>query len=40
EQLRDLYNGYKIAIEQSAKSTPSGVDTFQDLEKVRKLFNV
>lgn len=40
EQLRVLYNGYKIAIEQSAKPTPAGVDTFQDLEKVRKLFNV
>ncbi|ADA79122.1 3-deoxy-manno-octulosonate cytidylyltransferase [Francisella tularensis] len=40
EQLKVLYNGYKIAIEQSAKSTPAGVDTLQDLEKVRKLFNV
>ncbi|MDE4992513.1 3-deoxy-manno-octulosonate cytidylyltransferase, partial [Francisella tularensis subsp. holarctica] len=30
----------KIAIEQSAKSTPAGVDTLQDVEKVRKLFNV
>ncbi|WP_265658477.1 3-deoxy-manno-octulosonate cytidylyltransferase [Francisella philomiragia] len=40
EQLRVLYNGYKIAIEQSAKPTPAGVDTLQDLEKVRKLFNV
>ncbi|MDE5000849.1 3-deoxy-manno-octulosonate cytidylyltransferase, partial [Francisella tularensis subsp. holarctica] len=28
------------ALEQSAKSTPAGVDTLQDLEKVRKLFNV
>ncbi|MDE4965968.1 3-deoxy-manno-octulosonate cytidylyltransferase, partial [Francisella tularensis subsp. holarctica] len=26
--------------EQSAKSTPAGVDKLQDLEKVRKLFNV
>jgi len=40
EQLRVLYNGYKIAIEQSAKPTPAGVDTLQNLEKVRKLFNV
>ncbi|MEY8767303.1 3-deoxy-manno-octulosonate cytidylyltransferase [Francisella philomiragia] len=40
EQLRVLYNGYKIAVEQSAKPTPAGVDTLQDLEKVRKLFDV
>ncbi|MDE5006993.1 3-deoxy-manno-octulosonate cytidylyltransferase, partial [Francisella tularensis subsp. holarctica] len=40
EQLRVLFNGYKIAIELSAKSTPAGVDTLQDLDKVRKLFNV
>lgn len=40
EQLRVLYNGYKIAVEQSAKPTPAGVDTLQDLEKIRKLFDV
>ncbi|MDE4980470.1 3-deoxy-manno-octulosonate cytidylyltransferase, partial [Francisella tularensis subsp. holarctica] len=40
EHLRFLYNGYKIAIEQSDKSTPAVFDTLQDLEKVWKLFNV
>ncbi|GAB4224488.1 MAG: 3-deoxy-manno-octulosonate cytidylyltransferase [Francisella sp.] len=40
EQLRALYNGYKIAVAEAIKPTPTGVDTLQDLEKVRKLFNV
>ncbi|MFV9931009.1 MAG: 3-deoxy-manno-octulosonate cytidylyltransferase [Francisella endosymbiont of Hyalomma asiaticum] len=40
EQLRVLYNGYKIAIAQSSKSTPAGVDTPQDLEKIRRFLNV
>ncbi|API86962.1 3-deoxy-manno-octulosonate cytidylyltransferase [Francisella uliginis] len=40
EQLRVLYNGYKIAIDQALKLTPAGVDTQQDLEKIRRLFNV
>ena len=38
EQLRVLYNGYKIAIDQAVKPTPAGVDTQEDLEKIRKLF--
>ncbi|AIT08875.1 3-deoxy-manno-octulosonate cytidylyltransferase [Candidatus Francisella endociliophora] len=38
EQLRVLYNGYKIAVDQAAKPTPAGVDTLEDLEKIRKLF--
>ncbi|MED7819714.1 MULTISPECIES: 3-deoxy-manno-octulosonate cytidylyltransferase [unclassified Francisella] len=40
EQLRVLYNGYKIAVDQALKPTPAGVDTQQDLEKIRKLFYV
>lgn len=40
EQLRVLYNGYKIAIAQSSKSTPAGVDTPQDLEKIMRFLNV
>ncbi|OEZ33867.1 3-deoxy-manno-octulosonate cytidylyltransferase [Francisella endosymbiont of Amblyomma maculatum] len=40
EQLRVLYNGYKIAIAQSSKSTPTGVDTPQDLEKIKRFLNV
>lgn len=40
EQLRVLYNGYKIAVDQALKPTPAGVDTQQDLEKIRRLFNV
>ncbi|MED7788242.1 3-deoxy-manno-octulosonate cytidylyltransferase [Francisella sp. 19X1-34] len=40
EQLRVLYNGYKIAVDQALKPTPAGVDTQQDLEKIRGLFNV
>ncbi|WP_150468334.1 3-deoxy-manno-octulosonate cytidylyltransferase [Francisella sp. SYW-9] len=40
EQLRVLYNGYKIAVAQALKPTPAGVDTQQDLDKIRGLFNV
>lgn len=40
EQLRVLYNGYKIAVDQALKPTPAGVDTQQDLDKIRRLFNV
>ena len=38
EQLRVLYNGYRIVVDQSVKPTPAGVDTQQDLEEIRKLF--
>ncbi|KEI35596.1 3-deoxy-manno-octulosonate cytidylyltransferase [Francisella sp. W12-1067] len=40
EQLRVLYNGYKIAVAKAIKSTPAGVDTLEDLEKIREYFNV
>ncbi len=38
EQLRVLWHSYKIAIEESQKPTPAGVDTLVDLEKVREYF--
>ncbi|AJC48958.1 3-deoxy-manno-octulosonate cytidylyltransferase [Allofrancisella guangzhouensis] len=40
EQLRVLYNGYKIAVAEAIISTPTGVDTIEDLEKIREHFNV
>ena len=35
EQLRALWNGYKIAVHTTLKAPPAGVDTAQDLERVR-----
>ncbi len=35
EQLRVLYHGFKIAIDIAEVSTPAGIDTLEDLEKVR-----
>lgn len=40
EQLRVLWHSKKIAIEHALESTPAGVDTLADLEKVREYFNV
>jgi 3-deoxy-manno-octulosonate cytidylyltransferase (CMP-KDO synthetase) len=37
EQLRALYNGYKIAVMITPTAPPPGVDTAEDLERVRKL---
>jgi len=37
EQLRALWNGYKIAVHTSLKAPPAGVDTAQDLERVRQI---
>jgi len=39
EQLRILYAGYKIGVIVSVDSPMIGVDTPEDLEKVRKLFS-
>ena len=39
EQLRILYAGYKIGVVASVDSPMTGVDTPEDLEKVRKLFS-
>jgi 3-deoxy-manno-octulosonate cytidylyltransferase (CMP-KDO synthetase) len=39
EQLRVLWHGFRIAVTVSAKNVPPGVDTPQDLETVRALFD-
>ncbi len=38
EQLRALYHGYKIGVFVSAQTPPGGVDTEQDLQAVRQIF--
>jgi 3-deoxy-manno-octulosonate cytidylyltransferase (CMP-KDO synthetase) len=38
EQLRALYHGYKIGVTKTDQAPPSGVDTEQDLQVVRRLF--
>lgn len=38
EQLRILFNGHRIHIEESVEVVPGGVDTPDDLERVRSLF--
>ncbi|MEO8542313.1 MAG: 3-deoxy-manno-octulosonate cytidylyltransferase [Burkholderiaceae bacterium] len=38
EQLRALWHGYRIAVHVSDKDPGAGVDTPQDLERVRQLF--
>lgn len=37
EQLRALWNGYRIAVHIAPKAPPAGVDTPEDLERVRQL---
>ncbi len=38
EQLRVLWNGYKISVAAAKEITPAGVDTLEDLEKIRTYF--
>lgn len=38
EQLRALYNGESIHVEEACHRVPAGVDTAEDLEKVREYF--
>jgi len=38
EQLRALWHGFRIAVVVSRAEIPSGVDTPQDLESVRRMF--
>ena len=38
EQLRALWHGYKIAVHVTASAPGAGVDTQQDLDRVRLLF--
>ena len=37
EQLRALWNGYRIAVHTALEAPPAGVDTPEDLERVRQL---
>jgi 3-deoxy-manno-octulosonate cytidylyltransferase (CMP-KDO synthetase) len=37
EQLRALWNGYRIAVHTAPEAPPAGVDTIEDLERVRQL---
>ena len=37
EQLRALWNGYRIAVHVAKETPPAGVDTPEDLERVRSL---
>ena len=39
EQLRALYNGAKIHVAEAAVNPPAGVDTQQDLERLRKFMD-
>ena len=40
EQLRALYHGYKIGVTITQDAPPSGVDTEQDLQNARRLFEI
>ncbi len=37
EQLRALWNGYRIAVYTISEAPPAGVDTAEDLERVRRI---
>lgn len=37
EQLRALWNGYRIAVHTAPNAPPAGVDTAEDLERVRQI---
>jgi len=37
EQLRALWNGYRIAVHTASEAPPAGIDTLEDLERVRQL---
>ncbi len=39
EQLRALWHGYNIAVHQSTKAPSPGVDTPEDLDRVRQIFS-
>lgn len=38
EQLRALWNGARIHVESACEVPPAGVDTLEDLERVRRIF--
>jgi len=37
EQLRALWNGYRIAVHTTSEAPPAGVDTAEDLVRVRRI---
>jgi 3-deoxy-manno-octulosonate cytidylyltransferase (CMP-KDO synthetase) len=37
EQLRALWNGHRIAVHTASEAPPAGVDTAEDLERVRRI---
>ena len=39
EQLRALWNGYRIAVHIASEAPPAGIDTPEDLERVRQLIS-
>jgi 3-deoxy-manno-octulosonate cytidylyltransferase (CMP-KDO synthetase) len=39
EQLRALWNGYRIAVHVASEAPPAGVDTLEDLERVRQILS-
>ncbi|THF63515.1 3-deoxy-manno-octulosonate cytidylyltransferase [Pseudothauera rhizosphaerae] len=39
EQLRAMWHGYRIQVLQMAEAPPAGVDTVEDLERVRRAFD-
>jgi 3-deoxy-manno-octulosonate cytidylyltransferase (CMP-KDO synthetase) len=39
EQLRALWNGYHIAVHTASEAPPAGVDTPEDLERVRQILS-
>jgi 3-deoxy-manno-octulosonate cytidylyltransferase (CMP-KDO synthetase) len=39
EQLRALWNGYRIAVYTASEAPPAGVDTPEDLERVRRILS-
>ena len=39
EQLRALWNGYRIAVHTASEAPPAGVDTPEDLERVRQILS-
>lgn len=39
EQLRALWNGYRIAVHIALEAPPAGVDTPEDLERIRQLLD-
>lgn len=39
EQLRALWNGYRIAVHVAAEAPPAGVDTPEDLDRIRQILS-